>query len=262
MLWVTTMTTPRFSRLGFVSLLTLGSLVTACGADDGTTPGAAPVPVPTTTATTEPKVPEPECPASQVCAPPGMPFVRVVLADSDAADPERPQPGETTAVLSNPEAGKICMSGRLQDGYAFLTLGFARWDGMNLRDPLDAAGLGIARIQFMLSSPPQTGVYVQLASLVPDCDRGPLECQHWGFFLNSNTSRTPWLTNQSQTVNAPLADFVRAAHIDSTWQFDPSRLSTLQIGPGAFGSVTGDYSYCVSNLKFLDAAGNEVLPRP
>jgi hypothetical protein len=189
-----------------------------------------------------------------------MPFVRAALASSNAADPDQPQLGETTAIISSSEPGEVCMAGRVEDGWAFLTLGLARWDGANLRDPLDAAGLGIESIQFTLTSPPPTGVYVQLSSLVPDCELGPVACQHWGFFLENETSPMPWLTNQPGTVTAPLADFARADYIDPTWQLDPNHLSTIEIGPGAFRSVTGNYDYCISDLRFLDAAGNRVIP--
>ncbi len=244
----------RSSSIGFVSLFALGSLAAACGADGAATPD------PTSAEATDPSSPDLECPANQVCPPQGMPFVQVALADTDAANPDLPQPGETSAIISNPEPGTACISGRLEDGWAFLTLGVARWDGANLRDPLDAAGLGIESIQFTLTTPPSSGVYVQLTSLVPDCDLGPIECQHWGFFLERDAFQTPLLENQPGTVTARIANFVRADYIDPAWQFDPSRLSTLQIGPGALRSVTGDYDYCVSDLKFLDAAGNEVVP--
>jgi hypothetical protein len=257
------MSSPQRSNVGFISLFVLASVANGCGGgDDSPTAAGPPAPTSTTPMPTTPVPTTPvDCPPPGVtCSPTGMPFVQVALVSSNAVDPNAPMPGETTAALSNPEPGKICMSGRLENGYAFLTLGFASFDGTSLSDPLDAAGLGIASIQFTLDTPPPTGAYVQLASLIPDCDLGPLDCQHWGFYLQDPMSHAWFQTNQPEVVTAPLTDFVRANFIDPTWEFDPHGLATLQVGPGAFSSVTGDYDFCVSHLKFLDAAGNEVKP--
>jgi hypothetical protein len=150
------------------------------------------------------------------------------------------------------------MAGRLEGGWAFLGMLLAGWDdGVGWVNPLDATARGITALEFALETPPAVGVAVQLVSAVPGCASHPGECQHWGFFLNNTDPppETPYLTNQEKVVRAPLADFRRADHIDPTWEFDPTRFTALQIGPGALGSATGDYSFCIRDLKFLDAAG-------
>jgi hypothetical protein len=78
--------------------------------------------------------------------------------------------------------------------------------------------------------------------------------------LGGASADSIFLTNQPGVVRAPFADFVKTANAEASWEFDPNHLSTLQIGPGAIGDVTGDYDFCVKNLRFLDAEGNEVLP--
>jgi hypothetical protein len=204
---------------------------------------------------------ETHCDPGFVCDVEGLPFVRVALPSTDSWNAGEPpsDPDKTTAVVAHPESGKLCMSGRLEAGWGFLTLVFARFESGGV-EALDAIGLGISRIEFTLDSPPPMGLYVQLISAVPDCTGAPGECQHWGFFLTDGESRSLFLTNQPGVVSAPLADFVKTATAEPDWEFDPSHLSALQIGAGAFGPVTGDYDFCVSGLRFLNDAGVEVSP--
>jgi hypothetical protein len=202
------------------------------------------------------------CRDGMICDPPGMPFVRSAFNNTDASGPGQPQPGpgESSGTLTQPQPGKLCAAGHLVDGWAWLTFGFASFRDGNLHDPLDATALGIERIEFTIDTPPQNGVYVQLVSLVPNCTLGPVKCQHWGFFLNSGNPPTPFRTNQNRVVTARLSEFLPGPTADPSWTFDPSHLSALAIGPGALASITADYAFCVSNLRFLDAAGNEVVP--
>jgi hypothetical protein len=150
------------------------------------------------------------------------------------------------------------MSGRLEAGWGFLTLVFARFDEAGVHDALDATALGISRVEFLLESPPQMGLYVQLVSAVPGCTGNPVECQHWGFYLSDGDPGSLFVATAPGIVQARLADFVKTATAGASWEFDPAHLSTLQIGAGAFGSVTGDYDFCISGLRFLDADGAEI----
>ena len=238
------------------SLLPVLSLLTACGSSHSTPTDAAPAPSSST-------APDPACPKDLLCDLQGMPFVRAALASTDssgAPGEAPPEPGQTQATVTQPEPGKVCMSGRVEAGWAWLTLVFAKWGTSGFTNELDTTGLGIERFEFTLESLPQVGVNVQLVSGVPDCTSDPVACQHWGFLLNTGEPPSTFVTNQDGIVNAPIAAFVRSADTDSSWVFDPSALTTLQIGPGARGSVTGDLDFCVSHLRFLDAHGAEVLP--
>jgi len=239
----------------FVSMLVL---VSACDSTEAAPTDTAPAP----SSSAEP-APEPdtECRAGFVCDIQGVPFVQAALPSTDSWGPGQPEPppGKTQATVTQPEPGKVCLSGRLELGWAWLTLAFADWQAATgWRGTLDATGLGIERIEFKLESPPQVGVEVQLVSAVPDCTQSPVDCQHWGFML---TTGTPPIVAIKETgvVSAPLSAFVRTSSTDPSWQFDASAFTTLQIGPGA-GTATGDFDFCVSQLRFLDANGAEVLP--
>jgi hypothetical protein len=223
--------------------LSVGVLLVGCGDSDAVSPP------PTST-----------CPTGLICEPDGLPFVRVVLPSTNSWNPrqEAPGPGETTAVVTHPESGKVCMSGRLEAGWGYITLAFAVFDETGLHDALDATALGIDRIDFLLESPPEFGLYVQLVSAVPGCTSSPVECQHWGFYLSDGDPGRLFVTTESGVVRARLTDFVKTQTAEASWEFDPAHLATLQIGAGAFGSLTGDYDFCISGLRFLDADGAEV----
>ena len=205
------------------------------------------------------------CDASFVCGVEGVPFVKVLIPSTDAWDPSsafpswQPPAGRTTATARSPEAGKVCMSGRVENGWAWLTLVFADFDASGWHDTLDATGLGIERIEFVVESPPALGISAQLVSGVPDCTENPGACQHWGFYLSGGNPPAPLVWRETQLVSASLAEFIRGSSIDPSWTFDPAHLTTLQIGPGFHGG-TGDYDFCVSDLRFLDASGKAVLP--
>lgn len=204
-----------------------------------------------------------DCLEAFLCGVEDVPFVETAIPASDSWEGpgDVPGPGETTATVTQPEPGRLCLSGRLEDGWALLTLVFSPWDpAAGWTAPLDAVARGITSFEFTLDTPPQTGVYVQLVSAVPDCTTTPGDCQHWGFFLHDTSlaPERPFVTNQGRTVHAELSDFRRMDYIDSTWEFDPSRFSTLQIGPGALASTTGDYSFCIRDLRFLNADGEPV----
>jgi hypothetical protein len=205
---------------------------------------------------------EEECPEFFICEPQGLPYVRAILPSTNSWGPgaDPPSAGETTATVTQPEPGRVCMAGTVEDGWAWLTLVFANIDGNGVSDALDAPGRGIASLEFVLESPPPVGVGVQLVSAVPDCTEGPVACQHWGFSLSGESAGTLFRASESGLVRAPLSAFVKTAGADPSWEFDPSHLSTLQIGPGAFGDVTSAYDFCVSNLRFLDAQGEDVSP--
>jgi hypothetical protein len=235
------------TRLAVCIVTSIGVLA-GCGSSEGPSPESESEP----------------CPTGFICDVDDLPGVRAVLPSTDSWVPglDPPGPGRTTAVVRHPESGKVCMSGRLEAGWGFLTLVFAHFDETGVRSALDATALGISRIEFSLESPPQVGLYVQLVSAVPGCTGNPGECQHWGFYLSDGDPARLFVTTQPGIVEAPLADFVKTETADPSWEFDPAHLATLQIGAGPFGAVTGDYDFCLSGLRFLDADGAEVsMPR-
>ena len=236
----------------FAALVASLGFATACGSSRAPHSGDEP----------SPSV-APECVAGFVCGVKGLPFVKAALPSTDAWGPGEPAPGpgETTATVTQPESGELCMAGHLEQGWGYLTLLFGSIDSNGWwYDTLDATALGIASIEFALDSPPEDGLAVQLVSAVPGCKLSPLECQHWGFFLNEGDPPVPFVTNQATVVHAPVAGFVREPYVDPSWEFDPSHLTTLQIGAGAFDAVSGDYDFCVHDLTFLNADGVAVLP--
>jgi hypothetical protein len=61
-------------------------------------------------------------------------------------------------------------------------------------------------------------------------------------------------------VTAALADYLipDAAHPITT--LDPTLLSGLHFSVGPAPGMALDYRFCIRDLAFLDASGNEILP--
>ncbi len=211
---------------------------------------------------------DPNCDNSDgwICHPGGVPFVNVAFDNSDLCGgpvamcdlaPNQP-PGTTTAKLTQPAPGKLCLSGTVAaGGWAQMVLWFplTNKDGSQVFETFDANALGITQAAFTIDSPPSGGVTVGAAitgSLF--CTPGEI-CFTYGFTLMTTpTSTQPVSITAPGPQVAPFANFVQTDSTMST-AFDTSGLTYLSFGVG-----TGDYDFCLEGIKFLDAAGTEVSP--
>ena len=206
-------------------------------------------------------------------SPAGFPFVaRLAVADDVCSGIGtahscklglNPAPGSTTAVMSNPEAGKACVKGTVAPGgYVFLVVIFTEYNSLQNSEitavlkSFDAAALGITQVAFSVDSPPSGGVTVQAAVLKQfDCPGGGQDCRTGGFVLmDAPSSGVPVVIKDPGPLVAPFANFE---------QTDPSQsptFDTTQLDAILFMVLDGSYDFCVHDFKFLDPSGNEVAP--
>jgi hypothetical protein len=161
-----------------------------------------------------------------------------------------PPAGATTLNMSHPDAGKLCVSGRVKPGgFAMLALefGLSNSDHTKILEPFDAAGRGITQIALEFDSPPSQGVALQAHMITHrECAASSLDCFYPpNFKFKDITAPGP--------VIAALADF--RSEDDPSERIDASVLHDVffQVGPG-------DYAFCVHDFNLLDAAGNTVKP--
>jgi hypothetical protein len=195
-----------------------------------------------------------------ICEPPGFPFVAAVASRSDAC----PGAGDcstpltaTTTVMTQPEPGKVCMSGTVagRDGFAWLIVGVSEWNqwGTHIADVFDAKSLGIEQVRFTVDTPPVTGITMFATSAHRRTCSVPSECLN-GFNLHTAPrSGNLKVIDQTETITAPFTTF---ANDDPNMALDASQLAHFIFVLGA-----GDYDFCLSGLTFLDATGN-VVPAP
>jgi len=201
-----------------------------------------------------------------LCQPSAFPFVTLAGATSDACAGHRlgecPDPpfSPTTAHLTQPSAGKLCLSGSAAgtDGWAKIVLVFTTFNVERTRvlKVFDAEAAGITQAAFTLDSPPTAGVTLDMAVVTAaDCPASPGDCFTYGFTLTTALgSGIPASFTAAGEVVAPLADFQQTrAGVSQT--FDTTALHHLEliVGPG-------DYAFCIHDFKFLNAAGREVNP--
>ena len=196
-----------------------------------------------------------------ICAPIGVPFVTRALAISDTCGKDCPvlaadtPVGETTSTLSQPEPGKLCLSGVVSPGgWAQIGLLFAvkSQDRTEILKTFDARVLGITQVAFTIDSPPSGGVSVDAAiTTAMSCPSDPFGCFTYGFnLMTAPGSSVPANFATPGPVVAPFANFMQTV---STHSFDTSALEHLVFSVG-----TGSYDFCIHDFMFLDAEGNEV----
>jgi hypothetical protein len=214
---------------------------------------------------------DPNCTSAEDfdCHPSGLPFVELAAAASDLCGgydicplAKNPPAGSTTATLTEPQAGKLCLSGTVATGgWAQIILQFAAFnkDFTKIVKTFDADARGITQVAFTIDSPPSSGVTASAAITTnPDCPATPgFGCITYGFDL-----MTAPLSNVHLTITQPGPQVAPFANFEQTRSgvsqtFDTSALQFIQFG---VGSAPGDYDFCVRDFKFLDAAGNEVKP--
>lgn len=199
------------------------------------------------------------------CVPNGFPFATSAKAISDACVGHCPllasdtPVGETTATLSQPKAGTLCLSGvAATDGWAQIGLLFAvkNPSGTETLKTFDADSLRITQVAFTIDSPPSGGVSVEAGiTIATSCPSDELACVANGFSLmTAPGSSAPLSITSPSPVIAPFASFLQSV---AGQRFDTTALDHLvfSVGPGS-------YRFCVHDFRFLDANGREVIDAP
>jgi hypothetical protein len=199
---------------------------------------------------------QPPCGSGQntSCLPSGFPFVRFAFAHSNACNgicPAVSPAGPWTIVLSQPQAGTLCLSGTNPDPTGTgLTLDFTKLaqpdpSTLMVLERFNADVLHIKQVRFTVDSPPSGGISVSADTLHSDICHG-VDCITFGFALPDRVAATG-------TVTAALVDFVS----DPPQTFDTRALDAIgfDVGPG-------DFNFCVHDFQFLDANGAAVTPTP
>ena len=197
------------------------------------------------------------------CVPIGFPFVTRALAISDTCGSNCPVSaadtpvGETTSTLSQPEPGKLCLSGVVSPGgWAQIGLLFAvkSQDRTEILKKFDASVLGITQVVFTIDSPPSGGVSVDAAiTTAMSCPGDPFGCFTYGFnLMTAPGSSVPANFATPGPVVAPFANFIQTV---GTHSFDASALEHIVFSVGM-----GNYNFCIHDFKFLDANNNVVSP--
>jgi hypothetical protein len=205
-------------------------------------------------------------------SPAGFPFVVGAAVADDLCDTgtahscslgKNPTAGSTTATLSNPEDGKVCIKGTVAPGGdAFIVLWFTQYNALEsynitaVLKPFDAAALGITQVAFSVDSPPSNGVTVQAVVLKRlDCPGGGQDCRTAGFALmDAPNSGVQVVIKDPGPVVAPFANFEQTDKTLTT-TFDTTELDAV-----LFVVIDGAYDFCIHDFKFLDPSGNEVVP--
>jgi hypothetical protein len=193
-----------------------------------------------------------------ICAPPGFPLVNAAGFRSDAC----PSGGDcaapltkTTASLSQPETGKLCMKGTVagRDGFAWLLLQVDQRN-MSFKDVvevLDAKALGITELRFTIDGPPAAGLSLFGTAIEKSHCEVPGDCYGEGWNLMTGPrSNLVKVIDTAGPVSAPFANFARV---------NPNEVfNTAALGVFIFVIGPGDYDFCISDFKWVDAQGNVV----
>jgi len=260
----------RFRR----ALLAPLAFVTACSSQSAVAPATSTDPIQggpsLAEASSSPHPQEPSCAevTGQVCHPDGFPFAQIAAAVTDVCSGPvdscplgtNPPAGETTAQLTQPEPGKICLAGSVgADGWSQVLIGFSQVNAADNRilKTFDAAALGITQVGFTIESPPSAGIIVDAAiNSSLSCPEDFLDCMTWGFNLMTapDSAMTLSITTPSRIV-APLTQFKQTRLAPAATVFDTHAIEHFSFGVGS-----GAYDFCVSELQFMDAAGQVVNP--
>lgn len=227
----------RKNNLGVVVLGSLG-LVGACGSS------SAP-------ATTPTRCTSPTDSGCTISVEDGS-FVRWVGLVSDASA------GGTSSAVVKYTPGSYCMSGTADAGPndmgwgAILVVNFTGTVGGTLVAPFDASALGVKQVRFTLEGPPLQGVIPQIVQLTSaDCTQVP-DC------LTSFSLATA-VVNPG-TVTLQLTDFTQPDGTHSNTSVDPTLITSLQFYVQTLPGMAVPYDFCIQDLAFLGADGNELKP--
>jgi hypothetical protein len=245
-----------------VVLLSLGCSKTTEGSSDAPPaerPRPAPFEVPPCAATAQTTADCVDDPTSALCpGAAGYAFLQPAIW----SDPER------SATLSVPEPGKVCVSGflpaPLQNEFAEIDLNFflSRRDETLtcILSPFDASSLDISALQFDLDRVPDTWFVVGMEVIrEAQCEQDPAACTKGGIY--------DWLTPDRQEIVALASPGTIVVPLDELVGDDlPDPIHAHWFSGIVFYAVVGYSSaaveFCVSNIKFLDSTGQEVIPPP
>jgi len=183
-------------------------------------------------------------------AAPGMPFVRGAwafggAANVDTAEVRSPERGTVCISGSNPQGGDLTLAVVQADGPApFTQLASGIQDDPTPAELFHARWLEITDVSFKLEPPPGLAVAFSIATAAP-CTDEPVRG-------SPENDGNPFLITTGETTTVSLADFVSE---NPLYPFDTNAILQLDFVVG-----NGPYDFCVSDLKFLDAHGDEVLP--
>lgn len=178
----------------------------------------------------------------------GVPFVPLADAYLGATPDGDPiasnESGVPNVEVSNPEPGTVCMKGDDGAGLQLRLIDRPWEEGQDpwktSVEPLRAASLGISAVTFTLEMHVNDGISIEMLSFPPPC--GP------AVFSSAYQDGNPLMIRESGKTTLSFAtDFSPA--------FDPNEIVLLNFLAG-----DGEYDYCISDLKFLDEAGDEVMP--
>jgi hypothetical protein len=140
-------------------------------------------------------------------------------------------------------------------GWAWLLLGVSKWDRTrtHIVGVLDAKALGIAGITFNVDQPPSVGMSLFATTAALRFCATPPGClgEGWNLMTGPRSGLVKAIAT-SGPVNAPFVDFARE---------DPSQvIDTSALAHFIFVLSPGAYDFCISELKFVDSVGAEVVP--
>jgi hypothetical protein len=252
-------------RIGAVWMLLAIAGGAACASDDsgeGAPPAGTTEVDPVTPPPANPRVPVvPLSSCDQPLDAYGVAFVGVFFAVSDYC-PARtmgPNLASTTQLqMIRDDAGRTCLHGRINDGWARLILGF---DGSNRNGsmplppeskPLDADSAGIDGVQFTLDTPPAGGLTLETAYVVGEgCFPGRCEL-HNGFYITEPNGLARSF-DRSGSYSFRFSDFQQAPGGNPEDNLDMTHLAGMFFHVG-----TGDFDFCLSDFHFLDLTGAPV----
>ncbi len=209
--------------------------------------------------------------AGFIMKPNGFPLVTEALSESDlcGAPPDcalarNPPPGATTVQLGQTQSGPLCFRGRVGDGgFAALTLIFTQYDGeaatgaTKVLKTFDAKTSGVAQVAFDIDRPASDGISIWGYTVKqPTCPMKSADCRAGGYVLMTKANPPePVKLFAAGEQKVPLDAFVETDLSRGPSTFDTSALDAI-----ALAIQAATFDFCVSRLRFLDAAGAEVTP--
>jgi hypothetical protein len=190
--------------------------------------------------------------------------------------------GLTTACLSSPATGQVCLDGTASDSsgpedeyeYWGAAMGFllasADADG-NVVMPFDATALGITHVKFTLTGVGSAPVRVRAAQAnTPELPDGPTNYQEnafgWGPDTSNDITMDSTFTLALEVFELPSwtrLDVAGDGAADVGAVLDPSQLFSLEFQVGTNPNASVPYDFCVSDLEWLTAEGDVVdVPEP
>ena len=191
----------------------------------------------------------------EICEPAGFPFVTSAFILDDCTTNPGCTATATTATLTQPQPGTLCMKGNVPtaDGYAWLGLGVSRWNkgGNHIIEAFNAWERGITGLAFTVDHPPPAGVTMFATSVKQTFCSIPSECLYgWNLTTGSRADVIKSFT-MTGPVTAPFSSFQR--NPNDVFNTDALAHFMFVVGPGV-------YDYCVSDLRFVNASGDPVNP--